>query len=474
MEYGIIQEIYGANNTQNTYNNITIGVVIDTNDPQQQGRVRVRCSSLGETPDTIVENIPWALYMTPFGGTTTRAIRGPDETNSEGDVAYGMWNIPKNGSLVMVACIDGDPNYRVWMGCIYDRYTPNTMPHGRFLSSTDGTPSGPFSSAGSFIQPLASNQQTAFGEATSDNKEFRTRGADFQVSAIRQKNDYTITDDLEGDIRQGYDTTQTSLNYKNEITGDTLDSHTHSWVTPGFHAISMDDKVKNCRMRFRTSTGHQIILDDTNERIYVMTAEGNNWIEMDQNGNIDIYSKRRVSVHSEKDINLYSDETVRIQGKKGIHLSTENEIRMSSKGSDLNLSDGLTLKTSKESFLDIGGDLNIKGDTIKITGMSGTHIKGEDVNIEGTNLLNLTGSSQVLVTGGAIQLNGPSASIAEAAASAHPTKSFKVSRVPTHEPFPRTTTKDDDTIEPQFSSTDSNVGKVERTDTIDRNKHWRR
>jgi hypothetical protein len=102
--------------------------------------------------------------------------------------------------------------------------------------------------------------------------------------------------------------------------GSFMASRVYGMSSPGFHSFLMDDRAFNSRVKIRSGAGHQIILDDTNERIYINTFEGNSWIEMDKSGNIDVYAKRRLSFHAEKDINMTSDETVRILGKKGVHI----------------------------------------------------------------------------------------------------------------------------------------------------------
>ena len=39
-----------------------------------------------------------------------------------------------------------------------------------------------------------------------------------------------------------------------------------------------DDKGKSNQIRLRTSTGHQILMDDDEGIIYVATASGNAWV----------------------------------------------------------------------------------------------------------------------------------------------------------------------------------------------------
>ena len=77
----------------------TIGTVVDTNDPQQMGRIRIVCAVLGEGMSSKIEDIPWAVYVSPFAGQTEAGTRGtgPGE-HSEGAVGYGFWARPKSSS----------------------------------------------------------------------------------------------------------------------------------------------------------------------------------------------------------------------------------------------------------------------------------------------------------------------------------------------------------------------------------------
>ena len=63
-----------------TFDNLTIGVVVDTNDPQQMGRLRVLCPTLGDTEDQNLGVIPWAMYVSPLAGANSIGTRGTDVT----------------------------------------------------------------------------------------------------------------------------------------------------------------------------------------------------------------------------------------------------------------------------------------------------------------------------------------------------------------------------------------------------------
>jgi hypothetical protein len=136
--FGVLEQIQDLENADALVHGITIGEVIDTNDPQQMGRVRAVCPALGDIKNQARKNTPWAMYGSPFAGVNQLTKRGREETESEGPVAYGMWAIPKIGSFVLIMCIDGDPNHRVWLGCLPPQFFPHTMPHGRYSDELIG------------------------------------------------------------------------------------------------------------------------------------------------------------------------------------------------------------------------------------------------------------------------------------------------------------------------------------------------
>lgn len=462
--------------SQDSYDTVTIGTVVDTNDPQQMGRVRVVCAQWGDSWSDIVEDLPWAIYVSPFGGQMQVGTRGPGIQQSEGGLAYGMWAIPKVGAQVMVLCIDGNPSARAYFGCIYDQFTPHTMPHGRFmyddhpgLEKADGapTPFGPYTSSEKYVQPLAANMSRAFGMNGDPNFEYRTRAADYTVARVDVSQLSQTYSNVQDDANiehegwtstQGYQSSRSDPDSPSTLTDKNYDSQVYSFTSPGFHALSMDDRQENCRVRLRTTSGHQIILDDTNERIYIATAQGNNWIELDQEGNIDIYTANKLSVHATKEINFTSDDTIRMYAKKGIHMHSDDEVRIEAK-KDIHIKTAQSIRTKADSdiYTEAAKTIQSKsGSELKLTSGGGTHFNS------GANLI---------ATAPEIHLNGPAASKAQ---SPEEQQAFWTDRVPQHEPWARTMTKDDLTHEPEVPYDSKDVGIIERGRRIIRGLFWRR
>jgi len=115
---GTFQDNITKHPQRNETNTIQIGRIVDTNDPLQMGRVRVFVPSLDHSSEKI-ETIPFAIYASPFAGHQQVQSRGAGESKSDGPVAYGLFSVPKVGTEVLVACIDGNPDYRVWFASLY-------------------------------------------------------------------------------------------------------------------------------------------------------------------------------------------------------------------------------------------------------------------------------------------------------------------------------------------------------------------
>lgn len=494
-----------------------IGRVVDTNDPQQMGRVRALCQSYGDSTTSKIKNIPWAISVSPLGGVTSMGTRGAEKDEFNGPVSYGMWNVPKIGAYVLIGCVEGNKAARFYVGCIQPQYFTHTMPHGRYTWNDDenGAPDGPLDTCENPIQPTYDNfaqQFTSTGDRLAPgtptdphrNMEWRSRGVDNQVSAITnthvkhtkdnpgskiadhawERNDFSFTTVEEENLDErvirgpGYGIDQAEPTSYYETTQNNYDSMIYSWTTPGFHSFSMDDRHENSRIRLRTTSGHQILMDDTNERIYISTAGGETWIEIDSVGNIDIFASKDISTHASGDINFTADKTFRVHAKEGIHLVSDDEIRVHSKAGN-----GIHLKSDKEIHIESVEDTHFISDSV-------LHLRSlGDTNIH-TGLVGRwqTGGEKHLLAGGNhietapnIHMNGPQADAAEPAVTSK--ESFIATRIPEHEPWARIFSKpsvadkdvDNSFVAEPATYDDPNVGKQDRDGvSYNRNKRWHR
>lgn len=120
--------------------------------------------------------------------------------------------------------------------------------------------------------------------------------------------------------------------------------------------------------------------------------------------------------------------------------------------------------------------MNLKaGAALNAGGGAAVNVKaGAGLNLTAGGAANLRAGGNIVQTGAMIHLNGPGAATAASPEASAPEKAKWTSRLPTHEPFTRTMTKDDYTHDPELQYDDPNVGKVERGVEIPRGKLWRR
>lgn len=511
----------------------TIGTVVDTADPMQRGRLRIMCPALGDRPDMQIKDIPWALCVAPFAGDVQVGTRGPNDTPVNGPTAYGWWATPKLGAQVLVMCIDGAPYERVWLGCLHTPFMAHTIPHGRFsyeeenIQSGEQAPAGPYDSFEQSIQPLTDNFYEAFPapEQGNFNFEFASRAADFQATGLQPNQVPDSVSSVADDDSQGYRTnlqvpediliedSNTQADQREQTSKPNLDNMVTAIVSPGFHAISMDDRPENSRIRFRTAAGHQIIMDDTNERIYISTAKGKNWIEIDQEGNIDIYTSGKLSATADRDINFKTKGSFRVDAEKGIHLNSGKETRIVS-SEDMTVASDANLRVqAKQNILaeTLETDVSIKVaqkfvvetskgniDLNSNNSINATAQQNFDVNVQsgfvvGSNTIDLGARGTVIIKGQTIDLNGANPQTPQSASSANETNiritdgpdgyaALLPNRQPQHEPWARTDY--DDLGEPLLEYDNSEVGKLFfATDSsgrtseriaIERGPRWRR
>jgi len=206
----------------------------------------------------------------------------------------------------------------------------------------------------------------------------------------------------------------------------------------------------NEMLRLKTRTGHQILLHNAEDLIYIGNAQGTSWIELTSNGKIDIYAEDSISVHTQADINFKADRDINFEA-----------------GRDFNVKSGRNLQ------IETANDLKI---TVKNNGLI-TTVGNLDINTElsnritagqNTDILSINGNHTEQTPNGKVYMNGPDAveaSIQTGFATwtlpGDPRETIDIvsilRRVPQHEPWPH-----HENLNPAFyTPTETDVKKQE-------------
>lgn len=341
-------------------------------------------------------------YMSPFYGCTgVEYVSGSDNNYNSTQKSYGMWMVPPDpGTTVVVIFIDGDPKRGYWIGCVQDDYMNFMVPgiaSTKFVVKGDGTkqpvaeynkrinstvtdttqipkPKHPFAQVlvdqGLVADDIrGTTSSSARRETPSAVFGISTPGpidkagpmgsvgkAEHKVSAPVSRlggSSFVMDDGDDKFIRTGPAST-TASEYvaveraqKGSVKGDSTIPH-------------------NELLRIRTRTGHQILMHNSEDLIYIGNAKGTTWVELTSNGKIDIYASDSVSVYSGTDINLTA--------KRDINLTThEGSINFNS-GANIGASavSNFEIRAEKDGKITTGTALHLK---------SAHHIETSD-NIE--------------------------------------------------------------------------------------------
>jgi hypothetical protein len=382
------------------------GVVKDNIDPVRSGRLQVYISDLGgQNPD---DSKSWVTvsYMTPFYGVTTPsgANTGFGEYTKNPN-SYGMWNSqPDIGTTVICIFINGDPNYGFWIGCVPQAEALQMVPA---IGGTDNIVpnAGEAKGLGGAVRlPVVNLNSNNEGIANSNRFLTDAKPVHSYVASILAQQGL-VRDPIRGVIgssaqretpsRVGWGvSTPGRPIYEGGFTDETIaDAATNSGQRSGLkviarrggHTLVMDDGDilgRDQLVRIRSSLGHQILMSDDGQTLFIIHANGQSYIEMGKEGTIDMYSTNSFNVRTQGDLNLHADNNININAGKQLNISADAIAISSEKettqkvGTDFSLyaSGQYTTKVDGKMSFASGADSSFYSDAI-------TYFNGSKINL---------------------------------------------------------------------------------------------
>ena len=348
---------------------IYIGRVIGHLDQTFMGGLNVsllRANANGSDWDEIGQSLQ-CQYASPFAGQTPLHQAGSDNTFASSQQSYGFWAVPPDiGTKVIVLVVEGRKDFGFWMACVPDAFTNFTVPDGRtstYLNELgQKLPVGEYNKA--ITSPDGETQPTKFikpvntdfverlnraGLITDDVRGLTTSGARRELpSTVFGMNTPGPFDKRTNAPLYQHGENETEF-YKARLGGSSIvmDDGDDKFLRKGhpestpFEYADIEKttdtgdvtRPANELFRIRTRTGHQILLHNTEDLIYISNSKGSSWIEMSSNGKIDVYAQDSVSVHSENDINFTADRDINLTAMENMNISAGKELAVDAGGS---------------------------------------------------------------------------------------------------------------------------------------------
>ena len=435
------------------------GIVKNTADSTRSGRVQVYINAFSNGNEDDSSNWTTVSYMPQFFGSTPYA---PPKTGlgtyiDGNSNSYGMWFTPPDvGITVLCVFVNGDRSQGFYIGVAPDQsighmvpavgastafVTENESQSAYFAGATQlpvveiNTNNPAIEGSGRFFdqpKPVQSVvAETMFRQGTikdpergpiTSNSQRESPSAVFGIStpgvAVYQ-----------GGIKPG--------EIKDKIDAGTLKPQDAKVIgRVGGHSMIMDDgdtNGNNRLLRFRTTNGHQITMSDSGDFLYISHANGSAWFELGSEGTLDVYATNSINLRTRGDINLHADRDINMYAGRKFSVKAEDTVQLQSQA-DFKISAQTNFNVYSK------GTIGVKSDgSIALQSSNGSW----------------NGGGSLLLTGGAIDLNGPAAP--DVAAVAPITKTIMddtkfstsagwsvakdsltsiVNRAPTHEPYP--------------------------------------
>ena len=298
---------------------VFVGYVKRADDVQRNGRLQVWIPEFGSAPD---DEPGWITvnYCSPFAGATN--IDTNDKNNFQSfkgtQTSYGMWMIPPDiNNQVLVMFVAGDMARGIWIGSLYNQFMNNMVPAMASDAKNFDYPGKPV--------PVAEynkwdNNITQPDRTIKPVEETKFKGVGNQGLLVDGIRGVTNTS-----ARREAPSSVFGILTPGPVIDDTV--HPSKFKRKGGSSLIMDDGKCNEYIEFATKSGSKIRLDETNGLVYLINRDGTAWVQLDAEGNVDIFSAKNISLRAQRDFNIRADRNVNIEAGQNIFLKAAKDTK---------------------------------------------------------------------------------------------------------------------------------------------------
>jgi hypothetical protein len=389
-----------------------LGIVKDNIDPTHSGRIKVYINRGGAVDANDARNWIRVSYLSPWFGVVAPGydIYGDKSSDRTGDGkyvgnphSYGFWaTAPDVGTTVVCVFINGRSDQGYYIGCVpqpgLTHMVPavgasaQVVPNSEEAKTYGGADRLPVTEV-NYANPAIRNSPAIYNQPKPVHS--------YQAGILAQQG--LIRDNYRGVISSSSQRETPSRVFGISTPGGPIysggyDKNTISSVAPsadksklqtvgrtGGHSIVLDDgdiKGQDQLMRLRTSAGHMIMMNDSNQSLTLIHSNGRSWVEMNREGAIDVYSTNSVNIRTEGDINLHADRDINMHAKRNINQYAENIQVESEKNTSLRTGQNFSQYTVAKHTVKVDGPMSLESKAdASFASKAITYINGRKVHL---------------------------------------------------------------------------------------------
>lgn len=364
--------------------------VVSHLDPTYMGTLEVELMrEVGNDSSESSQVIP-ARYLSPFYGVTSIAHNGPDPNDyNNTQKSYGMWFIPPDvGTVVVVMFIDGNIKNAYWIGCVPDERMNFMIPG--YASTKYVEQKTKDSDLGAVERLPTAEYNKKIDSAITESNHIPKPVHPFQNILKRQG---LVKDDIRGITTSSARREVPSMVFgistpgpvdksngaKKGVVGKAgqipnafvsrlggssfvMDDGDDKFLRKGpaathgpvYAAVEQNESggdvgiPHNELIRLRTRTGHQILMHNSEDLIYIGNARGTTWIELTSNGKIDIFAEDSISIHTKNDLNVTADRDINLSSTGNFNVNAGGNVNLTAAGTSNFHSGGNHIETAAQ------------------------------------------------------------------------------------------------------------------------------
>lgn len=296
---------------------VFVGFIKDAADVQRNGRLRVWIPEFGSPPD--IED-GWTIvnYCSPFAGATNIDSASATDVQSfeQTQTSYGMWMIPPDiNNQVLVMFINGDSSRGIWIGSLYNQFMNNMVPAVAASASNYQHP-------GKKIPVAEYNKHdskvTLPDRAVKPYNATKFNGVGNQGLITDTHRGVTDSSARREAPSQVFGILTPGPAIKKDVNADKI-------RRKGGSSFIMDDADNSEYIQFSTKSGAQVNINETTGFIYLINRDGTSWVQMDKDGNVDIFGARNISMRAQRDVNIRADRNINIEAGQNIFMKAAKD-----------------------------------------------------------------------------------------------------------------------------------------------------